>query len=121
MTELLNISQIDSLNELNSGPEEDILGELIEIYKSQTPNLINQIKLHFKAGNFDDLKKMAHKLKGSSANIGLKSLAENCSKLEEMSSKIKDPNNPTYKDLIEGLEKLYTKSTIQLDEYRKKK
>lgn len=48
--------------------------DFVEIYRDfldQTPELLNALDRHLIEGNLDGARKVAHKIKGSSANFGL--------------------------------------------------
>jgi HPt (histidine-containing phosphotransfer) domain-containing protein len=73
---------IKNIRELTIGDESDFLTELICVYERDSKRLVYEIHSFFKGRNFNGLKKSAHNLKGASANLGGKQLAEACLKLE---------------------------------------
>lgn len=82
---ILDTDQLESLRELNEPDEDDIVTELIEIFVHNSPTVLDGLKSA--AGDKDriQIKKLAHKLKGSCANLGAKKMRLLCLELEEQS------------------------------------
>ncbi len=72
---------IDGLTEIG---DQDFLIELIDIFLAQSEELAHEIKLSVDAKNISELKKAAHKLKGSCLNLGAKGLGDICNKVESL-------------------------------------
>ena len=58
------------------------LDELIALYLSQTPKLIAEMRGFAKEGDGANLEFTAHRLKGSSLNLGALQMAELCGEIE---------------------------------------
>ena len=72
---------LDTLNELKEIMEDDF-DELISIFISDGEAQIEQLRLAINALNTSDVRRIAHTLKGSSANLGVTDLSESCRVLE---------------------------------------
>lgn len=72
------------LQELKQETDFEFVIELIDIYLNETPKQIKTISDALDAKDLPALVNVAHKLKGSSMNIGAKQLGALCLKLEEM-------------------------------------
>ncbi len=79
---------------------EEMLEELIPLYLKESAHLFNGILTAFNTEEMVDLNRLAHTLKGSSANIGIKSVAALCKALEEAS---KNNDMPEVSNLITAL------------------
>jgi signal transduction histidine kinase/CheY-like chemotaxis protein/HPt (histidine-containing phosphotransfer) domain-containing protein len=65
--------------------------QLLEMFEQETPTILSKIKTSLQNNNFDEVKKMAHMLKSTSANIGANGLSFFSRKLE-LASDTKDRN-----------------------------
>jgi PAS domain S-box-containing protein len=79
---------------------EEMLAELIPLYLKESAHLFNDILTAFNKEEMVDLNRLAHTLKGSSANIGIKSVAALCKALEEAS---KNNDMPEVSNLVTAL------------------
>lgn len=70
------------LNELRSILEEEFPAVVVT-YLQDSSLCVDQLQLAFNRGDADAVRKFAHSLKGSSANLGLVYLAELCCALED--------------------------------------
>ena len=59
-----------SLRELQEEGEPDILDELIELFLTDVPPQLVSLKVAVEAGDAHSVERIAHTLKGSSANMG---------------------------------------------------
>jgi HPt (histidine-containing phosphotransfer) domain-containing protein len=80
----LDADILKSYRELTSADESDFLTEVIDIFLENTPPLIAELKQAVEAADPRKFQRLAHKLKGSSSNLGAKSLAKLCEMLERM-------------------------------------
>lgn len=60
----------------------DEIIQLLEMFEQETPTILNKMKSALKSNNFDDVEKMAHMLKSTSANIGANGLSFFSRKME---------------------------------------
>ncbi len=94
--ELLDESQLD---QLRVNGQDDVLLEIVNLYLEQTAEQIDAM-----AGEDDPaaVARAAHQLKGSSANLGARQLAEVFARLEESSQAGEHPPPPAMLDEIRG-------------------
>jgi CheY-like chemotaxis protein/HPt (histidine-containing phosphotransfer) domain-containing protein len=74
---------IDSLTARTMGDKE-VMALVISTFLETTPEEIKNLDVAIKAENFQAAQKIAHTIKGSSANIGAMKLSDIASKLEEL-------------------------------------
>ena len=72
------------LRQFQGEGESDILLELAEAFQFETPPLIEALHVAVREEQSDALKRAAHNLKGSSYNLGARTMAELCSDLESL-------------------------------------
>src|SRR6478672_3946669 len=80
----LDMETVDALRELQMDDEPDILGELIDLFAADSPGLISTMHTAIAAGDASTLRRAAHTLKGSSANLGATALSAICKTLEDL-------------------------------------
>jgi HPt (histidine-containing phosphotransfer) domain-containing protein len=64
--------------------DEAALGELIDTFLDEAPNLLSRMQGAIAEKNAEDLRRAAHTLKSNAATFGANALAEVCRKLEGM-------------------------------------
>ncbi len=79
---IIDAEQLLGLRELNQAGERDFVSELIDLYCQQSPLLLGELEEAVKKAHFVAIEKLAHKFKGSSANIGAVRLYQLCTELE---------------------------------------
>jgi two-component system, sensor histidine kinase and response regulator len=67
-----------------TGGDMEFMKELVDIFIEDAQLRIREIRQALDASNFDDLGKTAHKLKGSSANLGAVGVSSMAKTLEEL-------------------------------------
>jgi len=97
---LLDQNVIGRLKELNEKVEKGFFGEVVNMFLTQAPALMNEMIIYCNDKRYDKMGQLAHKLKGSALNIGAKAMAELCREIE-----IKGRNNDGT-DCSQSLEKL---------------
>jgi HPt (histidine-containing phosphotransfer) domain-containing protein len=73
---------LSAIRALQTEEQPDLLKNVIAIYLEETPLLLHELEQAVKAGNRTKIRRLAHTLKSSSANLGAAGLAELCRKLE---------------------------------------
>ncbi|HNR19611.1 MAG TPA: ATP-binding protein [Bacteroidia bacterium] len=86
---LLDATVIENLKRLENGNGTSFVKDLLIAFTKQVKSISDEIKLNYVDGNLDLVYKSAHKLKGSSLNVGARKLASVCEDLE-VASKVKD-------------------------------
>ncbi len=71
----LDAAVLADLRQLQMPGDPDIFQELLDLFQAETPSLLVQLVAAVAAGDADGLKRAAHSLKGSSANLGASRLA----------------------------------------------
>ena len=74
---------IDQLNEMAEGSHE-LIHDLIYLFFKQVPVFSEQLDTLYQNGDFLALGKLAHKIKGSVAMMGMSELAESMKELEHL-------------------------------------
>jgi PAS domain S-box-containing protein len=82
--EPLDYNMLQSIRELQTEDEADFLTELIDIYLEDSPALMERICNGMIGGDLQDGRKALHSLKGTSANLGVRSVAAVCNELERL-------------------------------------
>ncbi len=66
-------------------PSQELLKELVKIFNVEVKDKIQLIKKEFEARHFDELSKLAHRIRSTSLNLGTTRLAEIFKRLEYLS------------------------------------
>ena len=83
ITKTLDLNVIDSLKRISQHSRKNLLKEVLDIFRADSPLLIDSLRSEISKNNLSgELGEIAHKLKGSARNIGAESLAKACQKLE---------------------------------------
>lgn len=72
----LDRERLDLMRELGEPGEPDPVAELVEVFETQTRQLVAELQAGNASGDHDTVRKAAHSLKGSSGNLGALRLAE---------------------------------------------
>jgi HPt (histidine-containing phosphotransfer) domain-containing protein len=80
------MSTIDqaTFEKLKNDVGEDFIGELVETYCSETPQLIAKLRYALEANDSDTFRRAAHSIKATSYTVGALSLGEMAKELEMM-------------------------------------
>lgn len=79
-------SVIDSIRELQIEGEPDVLTELIDLYVTDSKEMVKNIRTAWEKRDGVNLKRWAHSLKGASSNIGAKKLGSLLAELENQAA-----------------------------------
>ncbi|MBT3352014.1 MAG: transporter substrate-binding domain-containing protein, partial [Nitrospinaceae bacterium] len=99
--EILDLEHLSAMAKLGEASGEDILKKLIDKFFSDTPQRLSSLKEVLAGGDAQALEQQAHSLKGSSANLGARRMAEVCERLEQSA----------HENRIEGAEELLAEVT----------
>lgn len=83
-TATIETQAISTLIECLGNDAEKVMGEVIDIYLKQSPELVGRILNGAKDGLHAEVQRASHQLKSTSANLGALKLADMCSELETM-------------------------------------
>lgn len=78
----VDMELLKAFDELQADDETDLIVELIDMYLTDAPQRMLAIREAARANEWLLLKRAAHNLKGSSASLGIRQVAETCRKLE---------------------------------------
>jgi PAS domain S-box-containing protein len=97
---------------------EDFLGPLIDTYLRESIELIAKLKEMVPEGNAEEIRRQAHKIKGSAANLGARCLADLCLQME---TACREGRLEDTAGLAEQIEREFGRVTSSLLEERGKK
>jgi HPt (histidine-containing phosphotransfer) domain-containing protein len=75
-------SELHFIKDIQSESDASFFGELLEVYMSELPKMIQQINSANESGDHKTVYFYSHKLKGSSMTLGINSIARACEELE---------------------------------------
>ncbi|RMH69562.1 MAG: PAS domain S-box protein [Gemmatimonadetes bacterium] len=78
----LDPDAFESIRQLGGADDPEFLNDVIQIFLEDAPVLLDRIETALNQNNTDEVRRAAHGLKGSSANLGALHLAELCTHLE---------------------------------------
>jgi HPt (histidine-containing phosphotransfer) domain-containing protein len=79
----LDPAVVDTLRQLTPPGEPDVLTEILNVFLTDVPRRIDQLKAAWRDGKATDVQRAAHSLKGSSGNIGADGLYEVCRQIDD--------------------------------------
>jgi HPt (histidine-containing phosphotransfer) domain-containing protein len=74
---------IESLRQLTPPGEPDVLAEVLTIFLHETPKRLGRVQEAWRLGDHAEVHRTAHSLKGSTGNIGARSMFVICRDLDE--------------------------------------
>jgi two-component system sensor histidine kinase/response regulator len=77
---------LDSIRALQREGSPDVVSKVINIYLKESPKFLQSLREAVPAGNGEAMKKAAHTLKSTSANVGAVELAKLCKEIENLGS-----------------------------------
>jgi len=80
----INTQALANIRALSSSNGEALLERVLHAYLADTPPHLQALHTAIAAGNTDQLRKTAHTLKSSSANVGALALSQRCKDLEQL-------------------------------------
>lgn len=115
-TDPLDRSQIELLLSLDDGAG-DALAEIVGEYRSLSWEGRDQLRRELRDGDHTALAHTAHSLKGASANLGAKDLAQVCAELEMHARQVELVGSDEFADantLMERFEAEFTRVQVAL-------
>jgi len=116
-SQYIDESKISFLCDLQSEEDLKFFVEILDIYLTDTPKLIESILSSIKNKNVDDLVFYAHKLKGGSVTLSLDKIAEIAFELERLG---KEKSFKGTDELAENLEKVFLFTVNDLQQLKEK-
>lgn len=83
LLEVIDWAMLSGLREFQAEGEPDLIQELVGLFKRETPSQIEAIRAAITARDAEQLRKAAHSLKGSSANLGVRLVSALGAELEK--------------------------------------
>lgn len=110
MSKHIDLTYLESM----SGGENEIIVEMIELFKMQVPEFIEEADNAMNNKDWKALGALAHKAKSSVAIMGMNELVDDLNTLETR-AKAKE-NIETYFELVERFKFICIESIVELDE-----
>jgi TMAO reductase system sensor TorS len=95
---------LDYIRVLKKEGAPDILGNIIDIYLNETPDILEKMRGYVNGNDFYSLQKAAHKLNSSSSSLGAVRLSSMCGEIETRSQ---GDNREKLKELLCAVEEEY--------------
>ncbi len=96
---ILDTSVIEGLRELGGDDDPGLLMELVEMFLDDAPNRLKEMEQSMAVGDLDTMRRAAHTLKSSAANMGSVLLSQICSKMEDAA---RSEDSDTYATMVPG-------------------
>ncbi|MEO0312234.1 MAG: hypothetical protein RIQ89_1891 [Bacteroidota bacterium] len=81
---IIDVAILNRLKEMNQKLDPSFLRDVVLMYLAQAPKLIDEITIHYQNGQAELAGAVAHKLKGSSLQLGAMALADVAKQIERM-------------------------------------
>ncbi len=107
-----NSINLTTLNELKEIMGDDF-SELVTIFISDGNTQLDNLDTAIASSNAEDTRRIAHTLKGSSANLGIDTLSQMCKELEVCAA---DNNLSCANDLFNTISNEYNEVKVQLED-----
>lgn len=111
--DLIDSNTVDNLKQITGIDNTSFLKEVVNLYSKQTPQIISDIKTHWKNNEIQKLILSVHNLRGSSINMGAKMIQEMSKNIE---AKCRKGDMGEIENDIEKLEYVYQRT---INEYKK--
>jgi HPt (histidine-containing phosphotransfer) domain-containing protein len=82
MQPILDMSMVEELLSFADEGDPELLLDLIRMFLDDGPTKVHSVSEGLKNGDFDQMERAAHSLKGSSGNLGARALQETCELLQ---------------------------------------
>jgi len=83
---VIDVEILNGIRELQIPGEADFLTELIDIFLSESAAQMEKVEEQILAGDYTNLRRTAHSLKGASANLGARIFASYCAEVEALAT-----------------------------------
>jgi HPt (histidine-containing phosphotransfer) domain-containing protein len=80
---VLDPAVIEGLRQLNMPGEPDVLAEVLKMFLQEVPPRIDRLRNAYAAADIQEVRRIAHSLKGSAGNIGARPMFGVCKQLDE--------------------------------------
>ncbi|MCG7377017.1 ATP-binding protein [Paenibacillus sp. ACRSA] len=112
--EILNMSIVNEIAELNSEGDQTLLEMLLDMYRSETPGKIEVLRRHIVSGDHLAAAEVAHDLKSGSLSLGIEYCSTLFARIEQLAKQgetikaepLLDQLMPAYQEACSALEKV---------------
>ncbi|MGQ0603315.1 MAG: response regulator [Anaerolineales bacterium] len=112
--EALDQSLLDSWKELQTPGEPDLVRELVDAFEEDGPKLVVDLRQALANGDHNTARRLAHSLRGSSGNLGVRRLEKVCGALEAATEEAPDSDLTA---LTEQLDREMHSAVLALRQY----
>jgi signal transduction histidine kinase/CheY-like chemotaxis protein/HPt (histidine-containing phosphotransfer) domain-containing protein len=102
MHDNLNRQALENIRALSPGNGNALLERVLQAYVNDTPTHLQTLRLAIAAADANNLRKAAHSLKSSSANVGAQALAQACKEMEQLG---RNGSTVGAADMLAGMER----------------
>ncbi len=113
---ILDQRVLDSVRQLQEPGEADFLTEMIDLYLTDAPLLMDRIHRSLQANELTGARKAAHSLKGISGNLGARRLTEMCDRMERLAEV---EEFAAVQDMLDNMEMEFERVCAALEKERK--
>ena len=106
---IINLSYLETMFE----GDKKAIKDIIEVFKSQVPELIQEMNYALKNKDWKALSEIAHKSKSSVAIMGINELADDLKTLELLAKQQKDTEK--YPQIVEKFENICNEAVKELE------
>ncbi len=114
----VDLSILTSFESIQTGGEPDLVVELIDLYLADVPCRFALMRQGIAKRDQTAIRREAHNLKGSSANLGILQMASICDLVERLDL---IPTSPSLQELLGCLEREFSRVRLLLLEERRKR
>ncbi|MEZ4428066.1 MAG: Hpt domain-containing protein [Nannocystaceae bacterium] len=112
---VVDISSLKDLDSLTPPGEPSLVVEIIDAYLEESETDVANMRAAAVDGDGDRLGRAAHRLKGSSANVGAFTLVDRCAALEELA---RTGARHRYAEEVEAVLEIFERSLVLLKRER---
>ena len=107
-TELYNLSKLQLIAKGDQG----FVNKMINLFIDNAINSVKEINAAYEAGNFETIKKIAHRIKPSIDMVGIESLKKEIRQIEKQA--VEEPQTEEFKQLLQKLDEVLLKVVEEL-------
>ncbi|WP_339301757.1 ATP-binding protein [Paenibacillus sp. FSL R5-0623] len=115
-TEVLNMSIVHEIAELNTDGDRTLLGILLDMYRTETPGKIEVLRRHIVSGDHVAATEVAHDLKSGSLSLGIRYLSTLFARIEQFA---KEGQSRKAEPLLDALLPAYQAACASLQQISK--
>lgn len=104
---------VDFINEMSDGSDE-LIRDLVNIFIKQVPVFSEQLDFFYEKGDYLSLSRLAHKIKGSAAMMGIEELSKDMKTLENIAKDSKEIEK--YPTFISKFKLISTEAIVELND-----